>query len=113
LECHWEEHNTKSDQTDILLKKIRDVQEHYKFRGSKIMVDQNFYTDTRKITAGLIAKHEITLRYFSLCYMKNKNYCFISSSSSSSVPFTPCGAQGIHEERPSVAISSCPLHLIP
>jgi hypothetical protein len=36
-----------------------------------------------------------------------------SSSSSSSVPFTPYGAQDIHEELPSVAISSYPLDLIP
>jgi len=32
---------------------------------------------------------------------------------SSSSPFTPCGAQGIHEELPSVAISSYPLDLVP
>jgi hypothetical protein len=31
----------------------------------------------------------------------------------SSVPFTPCGAHGIHEELPSVAISSYSLDLIP
>jgi hypothetical protein len=31
-----------------------------------------------------------------------------TSLSSSSVPFTPCGAEGIHEELPSVAISSYP-----
>jgi hypothetical protein len=37
----------------------------------------------------------------------------IPSSSSSSVPFTPSGAQGIPEELPSVAISSYPLDLIP
>jgi hypothetical protein len=37
----------------------------------------------------------------------------MSSSSSSSVPFTPCGAQGINEELPSVAISNYPLDLIP
>jgi hypothetical protein len=36
-----------------------------------------------------------------------------SSSLSSSVSFSPCGAQGIHEELPSVAISSYPLDLIP
>jgi hypothetical protein len=32
---------------------------------------------------------------------------------SSPVPFTPCGAEGIHEELLSVAISSYPLDLIP
>jgi hypothetical protein len=37
----------------------------------------------------------------------------LSSSPSSSVPFTPCGAEGIHEELPSVAISSYPPDLIP
>jgi hypothetical protein len=57
LECHWKEHRTKCDQTDILLKKIC-VQEHYKLRGSTIRVDQNFPTDIRKIAIGLIAKHE-------------------------------------------------------
>jgi hypothetical protein len=35
------------------------------------------------------------------------------SSSSSSSPFTPCGAQGIHEELPGTAISSYPLYLVP
>jgi hypothetical protein len=37
----------------------------------------------------------------------------LSMVSSSSSPFTPCRALGIHEELPSVAISSYPLDLIP
>jgi hypothetical protein len=37
----------------------------------------------------------------------------IHRSSSSSVPFTPCGAQDIHDELPSIAIFSYPLDLIP
>jgi len=41
-----------------------------------------------------------------LCALMNLT---ISASSSSSVPFTPCGAYGIHEALPSVAISSHPL----
>jgi len=32
---------------------------------------------------------------------------------SSSNPFTPCGAQGIHEELPSIVVSSYPLDLVP
>jgi hypothetical protein len=41
------------------------------------------------------------------------SYLMAIHRSSSSVPFTPCGAQGIHEELPSIAISSYPLDLIP
>jgi len=37
----------------------------------------------------------------------------VKPSSSSSVPFTSCGAKGIHEELPGIAISSYPLDLIP
>jgi len=43
----------------------------------------------------------------------HKPHKFLLYQSSSSVPFTPCGAQGIHEELPSIAISSYPLDLIP
>ena len=38
------------------------------------------FTLIRNITTGLITKHEVKLCYFSLCYMKNKNYCFIYSN---------------------------------
>jgi hypothetical protein len=37
----------------------------------------------------------------------------LSSSSSSSSLYTPCGAQGIHEELPGIVIYSYSLDLIP
>ena len=43
----------------------------------------------------------------------SSNFITIIIIYSSSVPFTPCGAQGIHEELASTAISSYPPDLIP
>ena len=37
----------------------------------------------------------------------------LHTNSSSSNPFTSCGALGIHEELPDIAISSCPFDLFP
>jgi len=47
-----------------------------------------------------------------------KKHCEVTErisvrSSSSSDPFTPCAAQGIHEELPGIAVSSYPLDLVP
>jgi len=36
-----------------------------------------------------------------------------SQLSSSSNPFTPCGAWGIHEEIPGIAVLTYPLDLVP
>ena len=38
---------------------------------------------------------------------------FLISILISSNPFTPCGAQGIHEELPGIAVSIYPIDLLP
>jgi len=74
------------------------IQSYLRGRYHKVLIDKfNAYDDVscgwKKITNGV------------------PQVSILGPSSSS--PFTPCGAQGIHEELPSFAISSYPLDLVP
>jgi hypothetical protein len=57
----------------------------------------------------------LLLLLYVMCVQSNSIFSLLSEYGTHipSGPFTPCGAQGIHVELPSVVISSCPLDLIP